>query len=143
MLLPIRDQDTQDVPGSPNIAETILKKIDDCRVFVGDLTHIGPNEHHELTPNPNVLIEYGYALKSVGYGRMIAVLNKAFGDPRSKPLPFDLQHKRWPFIYDARPSDPEQERRSERNRLSQKLQSAIRSVLDHESATTRPRAVDA
>ena len=73
-------------------------------------------------PNPNVLIEYGYALKSVGYGRMIAVLNKAFGDPGSKPLPFDLQHKRWPFIYEARPSDPEQERRSERNRLSQELQ---------------------
>lgn len=32
------DQDIAGVPGSPNIAETILRKIRDCDAFVPDLT---------------------------------------------------------------------------------------------------------
>src|SRR4051812_25834162 len=35
------DHDTKDVPGSPPIAETICKKIDECTVFVGDVTIVG------------------------------------------------------------------------------------------------------
>jgi len=35
------DKDTQGVAGSPPIAETILKKIEECAVFVADLSFVG------------------------------------------------------------------------------------------------------
>ena len=52
-----------------------------------------------LFPNPNALIEYGYALKCVGHARMISVMNTAFGQPGENNLPFDLRHLRWPITY--------------------------------------------
>jgi hypothetical protein len=54
------DKDTQDVPGSPPIVETIFKKIDQAAVFVPDLTFVGKRLDGRPTPNPNVLIEYGW-----------------------------------------------------------------------------------
>src|SRR6266446_241494 len=58
------DKDTQGVPGSPPIAQTILAKIDDCVAFVGDLTFVGNSlpaltSRQRFFSNPNVLIEYG------------------------------------------------------------------------------------
>jgi len=38
------DKDTQGVAGSPPIAETILKKIEDCAVFVADLSFVGESK---------------------------------------------------------------------------------------------------
>src|SRR5690349_11347928 len=61
------DKDTLNVPGSPPIVETILKKIDAAAVFVPDLTFVGTRKNGRPTPNPNVLVEYGYALKSLGH----------------------------------------------------------------------------
>src|SRR5258708_1432270 len=59
------DKDTLDVPGSPPIFDTIRKKIDRSAVFVADLTFVSKRPSGEPSPNPNVLIEYGYALKSL------------------------------------------------------------------------------
>ena len=73
------DQDIAGVPGSPNIAETILRKIRDCDAFVPDLTFMPFEKSQRHTPNPNVLIEYGYALGTVGDQRIVGVLNEAFG----------------------------------------------------------------
>ena len=57
------DQDTDKVAGWPDIAATILAKIECCELFIADLTPInGPNPESRLTPNPNVLLELGYAL---------------------------------------------------------------------------------
>jgi hypothetical protein len=58
------DSDTQNVAGQPPIVDTIFKKIDLSRLFVGDMTFVGPRIAGRPTPNPNVLIEYGWALKS-------------------------------------------------------------------------------
>src|SRR5262245_54609267 len=60
------DKDTKGVPGSPPITDTILRKIEDCAVFVCDLTFVGKSiedlvgssTEPRLFPNPNVLIEY-------------------------------------------------------------------------------------
>ena len=89
---------TKDVPGSPDITNTILRKIDECDVFIGDLTFVSKSESGRYFPNPNVLIELGYALKSLSDGRLINVMNTAFGEPEGN-LPFDLAHKRWPLQY--------------------------------------------
>ena len=121
------DQDTQDIPGSPPIAETIFEKIRGCNVFIADLTptNIGPSER--ATPNPNILIEYGYALHALGDQRIIGVFNEAYGRPED--LPFDLRHRRWPIRYRAHEDDAQEIRRDERKRLAHKLVNAIRSII--------------
>src|ERR1017187_3944901 len=76
------DKDTQGVSGSPPIAETILAKIENCAAFVADLTFVGESlpqlkskrEAVRQVPNPNVLIEYGYALRARGDRRIVAVM---------------------------------------------------------------------
>ena len=68
------DKDTKDVPGTPPIVQTIFGKIDECAAFVPDLTFVGKTPKGRLLPNSNVLIEYGWALKSSG-------LTPTFGAP--------------------------------------------------------------
>ena len=75
------DRDTRDVPGSPPIMETIFGKIDRAAVFVSDLTYVAERMAGGRTPNPNVCIEHGYALKALSWRRVIAVMNTAYGDP--------------------------------------------------------------
>ena len=73
------DKDTQGVPGSPPIFDTILEKIDRTAVFVPDLTFVAQRQNGDPIPNANVLIEYGYALKTIGHHRIVAVMNTAHG----------------------------------------------------------------
>ena len=95
---PLRvDQDTEGVAGWPDITSALFDKIDQCEVFVADITPInGPNSDFRITPNPNVLLELGYAL-GTGFGRtrIICVINTHYlpdGDLRE--LPFDLRGSR-------------------------------------------------
>ena len=91
------DQDTQGVAGWPEITTALFDKIDQCEVFVADITPInGPQSAFRITPNPNVLLELGYAL-GTGFGRtrIICVINTHYlpnGDLRE--LPFDLRGSR-------------------------------------------------
>lgn len=125
------DQDTQGVPGSPGVADTILEKIRSCDAFVPDLTIIHDGSSARQAPNPNVLIEYGYALHAIGDRRIIGVLNEGFGTPDD--LPFDLRHKKWPVRYVASDSgdteEAQQQRRAARDRLAATLADAIREIL--------------
>jgi hypothetical protein len=89
---PVVDRDTFGVPGSPDIGSTIFNKIDRSAIFVADVTIVNNHLEGRPTPNPNVLIELGYALKSIGESRTILVQNTAFGNPEL--LPFDLRQKR-------------------------------------------------
>lgn len=89
---PVVDRDTAGVPGAPDIAATIFEKIDACDVFVCDLTIVGKLPNGRPTPNPNVMLELGYALKTRGWGRILLVLNEQHGGPSQ--LPFDLRGKR-------------------------------------------------
>ena len=79
------DQDTEDVPGSPDVSAEILGKIDLCSVFVADvtLTYRRQSGPARSAPNPNVLIELGYAVKGHGWPRVLQVLNTAHGRHRS------------------------------------------------------------
>jgi hypothetical protein len=45
---PAMDRDTQDVPGSPDIAKTILEKIERAQIFVGDVSIV--NQGAKPTP---------------------------------------------------------------------------------------------
>jgi len=117
---PVIDRDTAGVPGSPDIATTILNKIDNCDVFACDVSIINPNANWRLTPNPNVLIELGYALKRLGWNYIVMIFNTAFGNV--KDLPFDLRMKRV-ITYSAKEEEKDrtQERKSLQARLSKEL----------------------
>lgn len=122
------DQDTQGVPGHPEIFRTICDKIDACAIFVADLTYVGGTEIGERLPNPNVAIELGYALKSVGPDRYIAVMNTVYGGPDD--LPFDLRHRRWPIRYSLSPQASADEKNREKQELANGLAGAIRSIIE-------------
>lgn len=66
-MTPRPESDTGGVPGSPNIIETVFGRIRDCAIFVADLTFTSKTESGKLSPNPNVLIELGYAARSIGW----------------------------------------------------------------------------
>ncbi len=114
------DKDTKGVPGTPPIAETIFEKIEQCAVFVPDLTFVAKSEKDRPSPNPNVLIEYGWALAKCGYGRIVGVMNTAYGVPDEKSLPFDLRHHTWPIRYSL-PEDADAETRANEKKKLVKL----------------------
>lgn len=86
------DRDIKGVLGSPDIVDSILTKIDKCGLFIADISIINSSLNGKRTPNPNVLFELGYAVKCLGWDRVICVLNSDFGDVSE--LPFDLRNRR-------------------------------------------------
>ena len=127
------DHSTLGVPGSPEIAQTIFAKIDECQLFVGDVSIINHGNVGRRTPNPNVLVELGYALKSLGPERVILVMNTAYGGPED--LPFDLRMRRT-VLYNM-PQEAT-ERSTERKALEQRLNVAVRAIIEHHEQTATP-----
>lgn len=117
------DRDTQGVSGTPGIAETIFEKIDQCRAFIADVSIINADSESRRTPNPNVLVELGYAAKAVGWERIICVANSAYG--AVEELPFDLRGRRVLGYKLAKGED----KTSVREELKAKLQSVLGDVL--------------
>lgn len=91
-LDPCLDRDTSGVPGSPDIAATIFEKIGAADIFVADVTFIDPPDNRRRTPNPNVMVELGYAAARLGWDRIICVFNRASG--KLDDLPFDIRPRR-------------------------------------------------
>lgn len=123
------DHDTLDVPGSPPITEIILGKIDDCAAFVYDVTYVATRPNGSKAPNPNVCIELGWALKSRNWQRVFSVLNKAYGDPKECPLPFDLRHMRGPIIYELKEDATPDERKAARDFLTKEIKQRLKSIF--------------
>lgn len=86
------DRDTLGEPGSPDITASIFKKIDKAAAFVADVSIVHRSPNGRPTPNPNVLIELGYALKALSPQRIILIFNLASGELTE--LPFDLRSRR-------------------------------------------------
>jgi hypothetical protein len=120
---PVLDRDTQNVPGAPDIAHTIFEKIEKAAAFVADVSIINPGIGRP-TPNPNVLIELGYALKRLGNPRTVLVANTAYGPVES--LPFDLRTKRVLTYY--LPPGAE-DKPDQRKKLQEGLEAALRAIL--------------
>lgn len=86
------DESTWNVPGMPKIEDVIKDKIENSDIFVADITPI-LTKGSKLLPNPNVLIELGYALKCLGPERILLVAQNGTGWD-VKDLPFDINHHR-------------------------------------------------
>lgn len=136
---PVVDRDTKDEPGSPDIVHSIFDKIENSAVFVCDVTIINDETEKRPTPNPNVLIELGYALKALGQGRILLVMNTSYGE--IKKLPFDLDHRRV-ITYGFHETDNSLTRTNDKGKeesikqvekgiLVKKLESNLKTILDH------------
>jgi hypothetical protein len=132
------DKDTQGVAGTPPIADVIFEKISKCSVFVPDFTFTAKSDGARLVPNPNVLIEYGWAVRDFGYDRMLPVMNTAFGRPEGN-LPFDMRHLRHPITYCLAEGTPPEEITPIRDKLVRELADAIKLILrNHGPRTSAP-----
>jgi hypothetical protein len=129
------DKDTKGVPGSPSIVDTILGKIDNAFCFVADLTFVAKRSNGGGVPNPNVMVEYGYAIRSLGEKQIICVMNEAFGTPSRENMPFDLAHKRFPITYNLPADSTSEDRKQQLASLSKILEVAIRDIIDHHFST--------
>ena len=107
---PCLERDTAGTTGTPDIAATIFDKIGSADVFVGDVTFIddgrtllrrlaamikgalGKGKLARRAPNPNVLVELGYAAACLKWDKVICVFNEAYGE--IEDLPFDIRSRR-------------------------------------------------
>jgi hypothetical protein len=133
----VLDKDTQGQAGMPVIAEVIFEKISHCAVFVPDLTFVTPAGATRAISNPNVLIELGYALSSIGDRRIVALFNSAFG--QTDELPFDLRNRRFPFEYRLDGTESPETRQDSRDALVGKLADALARAADQAPAEPDPR----
>jgi hypothetical protein len=126
VIEPCVERDVQGIPGTPDIAQAIFRKIDECRVFVGDVSIINPTATTDRkTPNPNVLIELGYAARALSWDFVVCVYNTAFGSV--KDLPFDLQ-TRLMCTYSA--TKDQESKAEERDTLASKLKATLVPMLE-------------
>lgn len=122
------DHDTKGEPGLVSIVDTIFEKINQAAVFVGDLTYVGKTEKGKLLPNPNVMIELGHAITSLGPQRIILVSNQAYGG-KPEDLPFDLRHRRAPISYNLPDTASSEDRSKAQRELVRALVSALSGCL--------------
>ncbi len=122
------------VSGTPEVASVMFKRIRKSAVFIADVTLVGTIKHSDgredkHVPNPNVLLEMGYAAARIGWGRIICVMNEQYGERADQP--FDVRNRRFPIDYKLKPEDANN-CDAKRNDLTQWIKTAIESVLENE-----------
>ena len=86
------DRDTRGLAGAPDIGDSIYEKIDSADIFIADVTIINHDYEGRKTLNPHVLIELGYAVKVLGWDRIVLLYNKDLGE--IEELPYDINHRK-------------------------------------------------
>jgi hypothetical protein len=117
------DRDTQGTAGSPDIVATILAKIDAAQAFVGDVSIV--DGQHRLCPNPNVLIELGYAAHSLSWNRIVLVCNEVYG--AVEMLPFDIRQRRV-LTYHLNENASAEEKTNARKKLVEAFKTSLGSI---------------
>lgn len=93
------DNAADGLSGTPSIPEAIFQKLTTCAVAVFDVTPVGTGPEGRALPNPNVLIELGYAAHGLGWGRIILVMDTS--QHSLEDIPFDIRHHRFPIAFDT------------------------------------------
>jgi hypothetical protein len=146
------DYGFKNTPGTPGLIEEMLGKSEKADMVVVDMTLTGlkswtkavlqgDNEEFSvyrvnkkdktLSPNPNVLLETGFAWSQKGKYRTLFLMNEAFGAPSE--LPVDFSGLRHGITYNLN-SDNYHEKKSKRNQLVKDLYKAITSSINSESS---------
>lgn len=104
------------MPGTPSVSDKMMEQIDNCDIFIGDMTITQPNNLflkfgkilHVLKglrrePNSNVYGEFHRALgKSAEFEKqIILVMNDVNGKPTvdANLIPFDSRERRFPIVF--------------------------------------------
>lgn len=123
------DHDTKDTAGMAEITATILEKISRSAVFIADVTPVAKADEGKALPNPNVMIELGWAMSELGAERIIVVLNEASGW-KPDDLPFDIRHRR-AMTYSLLEGADAKTRQRAAKILARNLTDALRANLGH------------
>ncbi len=120
------DKATQGIEGAPDIANTIFEKIKQCHLFVADISIINLNcgEEFRKVPNPNVLVELGYAASILGWDKILLLYNLGYGGIQH--LPFDLKMRR-PIFYSLNETNLD-DKQTQKNILTKQLVGAINEI---------------
>lgn len=122
---PVVDRDTVGVAGTPAVVDTLLGKIATADVFVADVSIINAGAEQRPTPNPNVLVELGFAVARLGWEHILLVQNTAYGKPEA--LPFDLRHRRI-VRYELKPEATDRD--EVKDELGSGFEAALRQIFD-------------
>ena len=122
VVIPVVDRDTTGETGAPNIVSTIFSKIDDCHVFVGDVSIVKHWKQRSF-PNPNVLIELGYAWNRLGLDNLILVINEAYGEVEKMPFNI-LQNRKIRYFL------TENSEQSERDKTTKSMTEGFQNQID-------------
>ncbi len=132
-VVPAVDRDTAGLPGTPAIADSIFAKIQRADAFVADITIVNPSTKDRKTPNPNVLLELGFAASTLGWDRILLVQNTVNGNPET--LPFDLRSRRV-ITYKAHHGEPD--RTEVRALLQRRFESALLAAVKRPILPVKP-----
>lgn len=133
------DQGAQGVVGMEIIAEEILRKIESAFAFVCDITSVAKISHADFDkyiPNPNVMLELGYARCALGPKRLIPVFNSAFGPGRHEHLPFDLRHMSGCIKFDLPEDAPTEHFRRARDTLQRQFFDRLSAMIKLDDTST-------
>jgi len=133
--------------GSPEVASVMFRKIDECDLFLGDVTLVGniaplqAGKEAKPTANPNVSMEMGYAAARLGWGRVICVMNEFYG--KAAELPFDMRNRRFPIDYAMDPGAMENQEVVKKD-LTKWIRKAIEATVtnEHEGVNDALRRLD-
>jgi hypothetical protein len=139
------DSGMENVAGSPEVASVMFEKIREAAIMVVDVTLVGEitrsDGSYRRVPNPNVLLEMGFAAATLGWGRVIAVMNDHFGAPTEQP--FDVRNRRFPITFTLDPSSMDR-RDQQREALTSALKGALQTAIDadYRAAVTAASRLD-
>jgi hypothetical protein len=133
------DHDTKGETGTPAIARTIMRKIRHATAFVADVTFVADysatDGRPKRTPNPNVMIELGVAVRRPGWSRILLVMNSAWGKPED--LPFDIKEHSHPVQYDLPDGSDKATKKAAMKKLADRLGVMLKPIID---AADKPEA---
>ncbi len=133
------EEATEGVPGMCDIPNVILEKISNSHVFLADLTFVAQTDQRageaKLSANPNVLFELGYAASKIGFERILAVMNTAYGEPDSQM--FDVK-RRWALRFRLQEDSDGADGTAAKVSLANAIGDAIKIIVDKALPKTRP-----
>lgn len=121
------EQDTENVLGSPPVAETIFAKIRNANIIITDITLTGTTPSGKKLSNSNATYEHAYAHGHHGYEMLLPIMNTFYGTEEERP--FDFQQSRWPVTFRLSNDASKDEIAAEQTKLARKLYPILKAYL--------------
>lgn len=121
------------------MVESIFSKIEQCDILVADLSIINAGSNGRLTPNPNVLLEVGFAAKAISWTNIVCVYNCEYG--KVEDLPFDIRTRK-PIIYNTTNGNSESKNAITKALKNQLTSIILNRIIDKKEYLSTKRTID-